>query len=68
MQEKVICPICKQFGFKSRVFPIDWNTYFQTIGGYYDEDGNYVKSDIVPTLKESFWCTNGHYWFRTTPY
>jgi hypothetical protein len=54
LREKVICPICKQFGFKSRVFSIDWNTYFQTIGGYYDEDGNYVKSDIVPTLKESF--------------
>ena len=54
MQEKVIYPICKQFDFKSRVYPINWNTYFQTIGGYYDEDGNYIKSDIVSTLKESF--------------
>lgn len=61
MEDKIICSTCKQLGLKSLVYPINWRTYLQTIGGYYDENGNYVKSDYVPILEESFWCTNGHY-------
>jgi len=68
MEDKVICNTCKQLGLKSLVYPIDWRTYIQTIGGHYDENGNYVKSDYVPPLEESFCCTNGHFWMRTKEY
>ena len=66
MKDKVICPICKELHLKSLVYPIDWSVYFKTMGGYYDENGNFVETNIVPFLRESFWCSNGHSWFRTT--
>ena len=65
MQEKVICPICKHLGFKSLVYEIDWKSHFQKFGGYYDENGNYVESDIVPPISKTFWCTYGHSWIQT---
>jgi hypothetical protein len=49
MQEKVVCPICKHLGFKSLVYNIDWKSHFQKFGGYYDENGNYIESNIVPS-------------------
>ena len=49
MQEKVVCPMCKHLGFKSLVYEIDWKSHFQKFGGYYDENGNYIESDIIPS-------------------
>jgi hypothetical protein len=67
MQEKVVCPICKHLGFKSLVYNIDWKSHFQKFGGYYDENGNYIESDIIPSppVSKSFWCTYGHSWIQT---
>ena len=65
MQEKVVCPICKHLGFKSLVYNIDWKSHFQKFGGYYDENGNYNESNIVPPVSKTFWCTYGHSWIQT---
>ncbi|HEX2407517.1 MAG TPA: hypothetical protein VHJ38_09950, partial [Nitrososphaeraceae archaeon] len=42
-------------------------TIFQKFGGYYDENGNYIESDIIPSppVSKSFWCTYGHSWIQT---
>lgn len=66
-KEKVICPTCKLFSLKSRVFVIDWqkNSFQQIVGGYYDENGKYVKSNMVPRVSKTFWCTFGHFWIQT---
>jgi hypothetical protein len=67
MQEKVVCPMCKHLGFKSLVYEIDWKSHFQKYGGYYDENGNYIESDIIPSppVSKSFWFTYGHSWIQT---
>ena len=67
MQEKVVCPICKLLAVKSLVYEIDWKSHFQKIGGYYDENGKYIESDIVPSppVSKTFWCTYGHSWIQT---
>ncbi|MGH9982304.1 MAG: hypothetical protein ACRD6U_12215 [Nitrososphaeraceae archaeon] len=67
MQEKIVCPICKQLGFKSFVYEIDWKSHFQKLfGGYYDENGNYIESNTIPPpLSKTFWCTYGHSWIQT---
>ena len=51
MQEKVVCPMCKHLGFKSLVYEIDWKSHFQKFGGYYDENGNYIESNIIHSLQ-----------------
>ena len=38
---------------------------FQKFGGYYDENGNYIESDIIPPVSKAFWCTYGHSWIQT---
>ena len=50
-EEKVVCPMCKHLGFKSLVYEIDWKSHFQKFGGYYDENGNYIESDIILLLQ-----------------
>ncbi len=47
-EEKVICPTCKQFGYKSHVYVIDWKSSLQQMDGYYNEKGDYVKSNLDP--------------------
>lgn len=64
-KEKVVCPTCKQLGYKSHVYAIDWKSSLQQIGGYYDESGDYVKSNVVPALSKTFWCTYGYFWMQT---
>jgi hypothetical protein len=56
-EEKVVYPMCKLLGFKSLVYEIDWKSHFQKFGGYYDENGNYIESDIIPPppVSKSFW-------------
>jgi hypothetical protein len=67
VEEKIVCPTCKQLGYKSHVYVFDWKNSLQQIGGYYDENGDYVKSNMVPTtaLSKTFWCTYGHFWVQT---
>jgi hypothetical protein len=66
-KEKVICPTCKQLGYKSQVYVIDWQSSLQQIDGYYNENGDYVKSYLDPkiTAIKAFWCTYGHFWIQT---
>ena len=51
--------MCKDLGFKSLVYEIDWKSHFQKFGGYCDENGNYIESNIIPSppVSKSFWCT-----------
>jgi hypothetical protein len=49
-EEKVICPTCKQLGYKSHVYVIDWQSSLQQMNGYYDENGDYVKSNLDPKI------------------
>ena len=53
--------MCKHLGFKSLVYEIDWKSHFQKFGGYYDENGNYIESNIIPSppVSKSFWCIYG---------
>jgi hypothetical protein len=61
-QEKMICPTCEKEGNKSLVFfYYNLNLWpFNTLGGYFDYDGNWVKPrmDFAPW----FQCSRGHIW------
>ena len=64
MVDKVICPTCKQFNLRSKVFVVDMKPFFQTSGGYYNEDGHWVEWDSSLRMMRSFNCSFGHYWIR----
>ena len=66
-EEKVICPTCKQLGYKSHVYVIDWQSSLQQMDGYYNENGDYVKSNLDPKITgiKTFWCNSGHFWIQT---
>jgi hypothetical protein len=66
-KEKVICPTCKLFYLKSRVYVIDWqkSSLQQIISGYYDKNGDYIKSNVFLPVSKTFWCTYGHFWMHT---
>lgn len=60
--EKVICPVCKREGKKSKVFL--WPGHIQGpeldfTGGYWNENGDFVKPDVE---FEPPWyiCSYGH--------
>jgi hypothetical protein len=59
--EKVICPLCKKEGKKSKVFLWTGQTTseFQLTGGYWDENGDFVEPDVE---FEPPWyiCSYGH--------
>ena len=67
-EEKVICPTCKLYSLKSRVYVIDWQKFLQKIVvvGYYNEDGDYVKSNVFLPISKTFCCTFGHFWMQTS--
>ncbi len=62
MEDRIICPICKQFNLRSKVFVLEIKPFFQTSGGYYNEDGNGVECDSSLQTMRSLNCSFGHFW------
>lgn len=64
MREDVgFCPVCRERGLKSMVYPQGGSVTLMNCPSFYDEDGKYHAHDSN-THSAAYTCSLGHAWER----
>lgn len=63
LSPRVICPVCKEEGKKSIVYPVAMLCTTMHCGnGYYDENGRFHPPKPCNYCTHHYRCSNGHEW------